>query len=82
MSSSAYLIFCTIYFSLLGVMGVVLFKQKKLFDKLISELEEAYESEYKLLETKKNLMEIILLGKKNKENYFETLDKLEKELFE
>lgn len=78
MSSSAYLIFCIINLSLLVV---VFSKQKKLFDKLISELEEAYKNEYKLLETKKNLMEIILLGKKNKENYFETLDKLEKELF-
>ena len=78
MSSSAYLIFCIINLSLLVV---VFSKQKKLFDKLIYELQKAYESEYKLLETKKNLIEIILLGKKNKENYFETLDKLEKELF-
>lgn len=48
---------------------------------LLDQLETSLTEQLKLINEKSKLMEIIIMAKTNKENYFITLEKIEKELF-
>lgn len=54
------------------------FKRTK---KIIDDYGKALKRELQLINEKSTLMEIIINAKKTKENYFVTLEKIEKELF-
>lgn len=62
-------------------MTFVLINNLKTTDELIDGYEKCLEENLSYAKQRKTLMEIIINAKTNKENYFKTLEKIERELF-
>ncbi len=62
-------------------MTFVLINNLKTTDELLDEYEKCLNKNLSYAVQRKTLMEIIINAKINKENYFKTLEKIERELF-
>ena len=70
-----------VYILCLLTMIFILINNLKTTKELVDEYEEALKKVLALTIQKSNLMEIVIKAKTSKENYFKTLEKIERELF-
>ena len=70
-----------VYILCLLTMIFILINNLKTTKELVDEYEESLKKVLALTIQKSNLMEIVIKAKTSKENYFKTLEKIERELF-
>ena len=69
------------YIDIFAILFWTIIDNLKRTNTIITEYENELKRELQLINEKSTLMEIIINAKKTKENYFVTLEKIEKELF-
>lgn len=69
------------YIAIFAILIWTIIDNLKRTNTIITEYENELKRELQLINEKSTLIEIIINAKKTKENYFVTLEKIEKELF-